>query len=143
MFTSKPPTCAGRTLALPRKDRDIRYLRPLGNSDIAKVLPDAHLGFAAYGELNEARDNVIVYPTWYTGLHHNNDAFIGNGRALDPAKYFILVPDMFTNGLSTSPSNCAPPCDGMHFPLVTPYDNVIAQHRLLTEHFAITRSATR
>ena len=36
MFTSKPPTCAGRTLALPRKDRDIRYLRPLGNSDIAK-----------------------------------------------------------------------------------------------------------
>ena len=36
MFTSKPPTCAGRTLALPRKHRDIRYLRPLGNSDIAK-----------------------------------------------------------------------------------------------------------
>ena len=36
MFTSKPPTCAGRTLALPRKDRDVRYLRPLGNSDIAK-----------------------------------------------------------------------------------------------------------
>ena len=35
MFTSKPPTCAGRTLALPRKDRDIRYLRPFGNSDIA------------------------------------------------------------------------------------------------------------
>ena len=106
-----------------------------------KVLPDAHLGFAAYGELNEARDNVIVYPTWYTGLHHNNDAFIGNGRALDPAKYFILVPDMFTNGLSTSPSSCSPPCDGMNFPLVTPYDNVIAQHRLLTEHFAVTRVA--
>ena len=38
MFTSKPPTCAGRTLALPRKDRDIRYLRPLGNSDIASFV---------------------------------------------------------------------------------------------------------
>ena len=35
MFTSEPPTCTGRTLDLPRKDRDIRYLRPLGNSDIA------------------------------------------------------------------------------------------------------------
>ena len=35
MFTSKRPTCAGRTLDLPRKDRDIRYLRSLGNSDIA------------------------------------------------------------------------------------------------------------
>ena len=41
MFTSKPPTCAGRTLALPRKDRDIRYLRPLGNSDIAEEQADA------------------------------------------------------------------------------------------------------
>ena len=40
MFTSKPPTCAGRTLALPRKDRDIRYLRPLGNSDIAEIRCD-------------------------------------------------------------------------------------------------------
>lgn len=104
-----------------------------------KVLPSAHLGFAAYGELNEARDNVIVYPTWYTGTHHNNAALIGDGKALDPAKYFIVVPDMFTNGLSTSPSNCSPPFDGMNFPLVTPYDNVIAQHRLLTEHFAVTR----
>ena len=38
MFTSKRPTCAGRTLDLPRKDRDIRYLRPLGNSDIANFI---------------------------------------------------------------------------------------------------------
>jgi homoserine O-acetyltransferase len=106
-----------------------------------QVLPDAHLGFAAYGELNEARDNAIIYPTWYTGTHHNNDPFIGTGKALDPAKYFIVVPDMFTNGLSTSPSNCAPPCDGMNFPLVTPYDNVAAQHRLLTEHFGVARVA--
>ena len=75
-------------------------------------MPNAHLGFAAYGELNEAKDNVIVYPTWYTGLHHNNGAFIGSGKALDPSKYFIVVPDMFTNGLSTSPSNCSPPFDG-------------------------------
>ncbi len=36
MFTSKPPTCTGRTLDLSRKDSDIRYLRHLGNSDIAK-----------------------------------------------------------------------------------------------------------
>ena len=31
----KPPSCTGRTLDLPRKDRNIKYLRPLGNSDIA------------------------------------------------------------------------------------------------------------
>ena len=103
-----------------------------------KVLPDAHLSYAAHGTLNEARDNVIVYPTWYTGRHQGAEPYIGPGKALDPDRYFIVVPDMFTNGLSTSPSNCAAPCDGMNFPLVTPYDNVIAQHRLLTEHLGVT-----
>jgi homoserine O-acetyltransferase len=103
-----------------------------------KVLPRAHLSFAAHGALNATRDNVIVYPTWYTGRHSANAPFIGKGKALDPERYFIVVPDMFTNGLSTSPSNCAPPFSGMNFPLVTPYDNVIAQHRLLTEHFGVT-----
>ena len=103
-----------------------------------KVLPRAHLGFAAYGALNARRDNVIVYPTWYSGRHQANAPFIGSGKALDPERYFIVVPDMFTNGLSTSPSNCAAPLAGMNFPLVTPYDNVIAQHRLLTEHFGVT-----
>ena len=37
MFASKPPTCTGRTLDLSRKDSDIRYLRHLGNSDIARL----------------------------------------------------------------------------------------------------------
>ena len=54
MFTSKPPTCAGRTLALPRKDRDIRYLRPLGNSDIAIVLShDLHFLKRIWDRLQE------------------------------------------------------------------------------------------
>jgi homoserine O-acetyltransferase len=102
------------------------------------VLADAHLGFAAYGALNAARDNVIVYPTWYLGRHQATAPYIGTGKALDPDNYFIVVPDMFTNGLSTSPSNCAPPFAGMDFPLVTAYDNVNAQYRLLTEHFGAT-----
>ena len=36
MFASTPSTCTRRTLDLPRKDWDIRYLRYLGNSDIAR-----------------------------------------------------------------------------------------------------------
>ena len=102
-----------------------------------KVLPGAHIGYASWGTLNAAGDNAIVYPTWYTGRHDSNAPFIGRGKALDPDRYFIVVPDMFTNGLSTSPSNCAAPYSGMDFPLVTPYDNVAAQYRLLTEHFGV------
>ena len=36
MFASTPSTCTRRTLDLPLKDWDIRYLRYLGNSDIAQ-----------------------------------------------------------------------------------------------------------
>ncbi len=38
-------------------------------------------------------------------------------------------------GLSSSPSNTAPPQDRAHFPLVSVLDNVRAQHRLVTERF--------
>ena len=103
-----------------------------------KVLPEAFLGFATHGSLNSARDNVIVYPTWYLGQHSGAEPYIGSGKALDPERYFIVVPDMFTNGLSSSPSNCSPPLNGINFPLVTPFDNVVAQYKLLTEHFAVT-----
>ena len=57
--------------------------------------------------------------------------------ALDPAKYFIIIPNMLGNGLSSSPSNTPEPYNGPRFPLVTAYDNVRAQHRLVTEKFGI------
>ena len=38
MFTSTPPICTGRALELSRKDSNIRYLRHLGNSDIAEKI---------------------------------------------------------------------------------------------------------
>jgi len=102
------------------------------------ILPDAFLGYATHGTLNDSRDNVIVYPTWYTGNHNGAEPYIGPGKALDPDHYFIVVPDMFTNGFSTSPSNCPAPLNGTNFPLVTPFDNVVAQHQLLTEQFGVT-----
>ena len=102
------------------------------------VLPDAFLGYATYGSLNDDRDNVVVFPTWYTGTHHGVAPYIAPGNALDPEKYFIVVPDMFTNGYSTSPSNAAASCSGLQFPLVTAYDNVTAQRRMLEEHFQVS-----
>jgi homoserine O-acetyltransferase len=64
---------------------------------------------------------------------------IGPGRALDPARYFIIVPNMFGNGLSSSPSNTPPPFDRAAFPDVNLYDNVTCQHRLVTQHLGIDR----
>lgn len=105
------------------------------------TLRSAVLAYKTYGTLNAARDNAIVYPTWYSGQHYENEWLIGPGKALDPEKYFIIIPNMFGNGLSTSPSNALPPCGGGRFPGVTLWDNVRQQHRLVTEKFGIERLA--
>jgi homoserine O-acetyltransferase/O-succinyltransferase len=103
------------------------------------TLPQAKLAYKTYGELNAARDNVIVMPTFYGGQHAENEMALAAWRSLDPKKYFIVVPNMFANGLSSSPSNTAPPFDRAVFPNVTVYDNVVCQHRLLTERLQIKR----
>jgi homoserine O-acetyltransferase len=103
------------------------------------TLRDARLAYKTYGTLNEAKDNTIVYPTWYSGRHWENEWLIGDGMALDPGRYFIIVPNMLGNGLSSSPSNTPPPYDKARFPDVRVLDNVRAQHTLVTEHFGIQR----
>lgn len=103
------------------------------------TLRDAKLAYKTFGTLSATKDNVIVYPTWYSGQHYDNEWLIGAGMALDPARYFIIIPNMFGNGLSSSPSNTPPPYDKARFPHVTIYDNVRAQYRLVTEQFGIER----
>jgi homoserine O-acetyltransferase len=105
------------------------------------TLRDAQLAYKTYGDLNRDRSNAIVYPTWYSGQHPDNEWLIGEGMALDPAKYFIIVPNMLGNGLSSSPSNTPPPYDRARFPHITVLDNVNVQHRLVTEQFGIEQLA--
>lgn len=103
------------------------------------TLRPGKLAYKTYGDLASDRSNAIVYPTWYSGRHWENEWLIGPGMALDPSRYFIIVPNMLGNGLSSSPSNTPPPYDRARFPHVTMYDNVRAQHRLVTEHFGLER----
>lgn len=102
--------------------------------ELGGVIRDAELGWQTHGTLNAARDNVIVYPCSYSATHDDLAWLIGPDLVLDPEEWFIVVPDMFSNGLSSSPSNRD------DYPAaVTMADNVRAQHRLLTEFFGVTR----
>jgi homoserine O-acetyltransferase len=101
------------------------------------TLRDARLAYKTYGELNRARDNAVLMPTFFGGQHADTELMMAPGRALDPARFYIIVPNVLGNGLSSSPSNSPAPLDGPSFPPVTVYDNVRCQHRLVTEHLGI------
>lgn len=105
------------------------------------TLPGAFLAYKTYGRLNDKKDNVIIYPTGFGDQHTQNEWLIGEGMALDPREYFIIVPNLLGNGLSSSPSNTPPPFDRANFPQVTIYDNITFQHRLVTEKFGIQKIA--
>jgi len=113
----------------------------LGDFDFesGETLPDARIAYTTYGELDAARANVIVFPTWFGGTHADLEWLIGDGNALDTTRFFVVVPSMFANGLSSSPSNTPSPFDRGRFPKVTIRDNVRAQHRLLRERFDVQR----
>lgn len=109
------------------------------------IIRDAQLGWATHGTINTARDNVIVYPCSYGATHDDLAWLIGPGGVLDPDRWFIVIPDMFGNGISSSPGRRAghddEPDDPDYPSLVTMADNVHAQHRLLTERFGVTEVA--
>lgn len=99
-------------------------------------LPSARLSWKTHGTLSPARDNVIVYPTSYGARHPDLEWLIGPDKILDPEHWFIVIPDMFGNGLSSSPSNTP------DYPtLVTVYDNVQVQRHALKALFGIDRIA--
>lgn len=97
-----------------------------------ETLPGAFISWKTYGTLSPQRDNVVLYPTSYSARHPDLEWLIGPDGVLDPTRWFIVIPDMFGNGLSSSPSNTP------DYPtLVTAWDNVHAQRRLLNEQFGI------
>ncbi len=103
------------------------------------VLPSASLAFRTYGSLNASKDNVVLNPTWYGGVGTDNEWLFGPGRALDTNKYFIVVPEMFGNGVSSSPSNHPTLRTWDTFPNVSIRDNVRMQERLLREVVGVGR----
>ena len=84
-------------------------------------LEGAKLAYVTRGTLSPSGDNAVLFPTYYTGTHRENLAMIGAGRALDPARHFIVIVNLLGNGESSSPSNYP------NFPAPSLFDNVVLQ----------------
>ncbi|PYI26996.1 homoserine acetyltransferase family protein [Aspergillus indologenus CBS 114.80] len=106
----------------------------LGDWDLqsGEKLVDAYIAFKTFGD---PKSPAIVYPSWFSGQISDNFWLIGEDKTLNPNEYYIIIPALFGNGQSTSPSNY--PIQGP-FPKCSIYDNVRAQHMLVTQHLGIT-----
>ena len=94
-------------------------------------LPGAWIAYKTFGD---PKSPAVLYPSWYSGTIADNEWLIGEDKTLNPKKYFIIITALFGNGQSISPSNSSI----SPFPDVTFYDNVRAQHTLLTQKLSIT-----
>lgn len=103
------------------------------------VLPDA---ITAYQTFGDSKNPCIVFPTCYGGKLDNTgllgqEYMIGEDKALQPSKYFIVTFALFSNGESSSSSNTPAPYNGPYFPAVSYEDNIRAQYTVLTKVLGI------
>ena len=104
-----------------------------------ETLPAARLVYRTLGTLSPARDNVVLIPSWYSGTDREAElCMVGAGRAIDPARHFIVLTNLLSGGVSSSPSNTPAPYEAGRFPRVTLHDNVRLQ-RLLLDSLGIER----
>lgn len=107
------------------------------------VLPELQIAYHTYGTLNHSRSNVI----WIChALTANSDVadwwkgFIGPGRAIDPARHFIICANILGSCYGSSGPLSINPATGKPyfsaFPQVTVRDMVQA-HVLLRQHLGI------
>lgn len=100
------------------------------------------LAYATFGRLAPDKSNVILFPTWFSGTSKIlEQVYIGPDRALDPARYFIILINQIGNGLSSAPSNEPQPFNGPRFPRATIGDDVRAQRLFLQRRYGIERLA--
>lgn len=120
-----------------------------------ETISEVKVGWEAYGQLNAAKDNVILITHFFSGNSHAAgkytpddpqpgywDAIIGPGKAIDTNKYYVISSDTLVNAfpnlpsvVTTGPASINPKTNkpyGLDFPVVTIRDFVNVQHALLT-----------
>lgn len=119
-----------------------------------ETIRDVKVGWEAYGELNDAKDNVVLITHFFSGNSHAAgkytaddpqpgywDAIIGPGKAIDTNKYYVISVDSLVNAypnlptvVTTGPASINPETGkpyGLDFPVVTIRDFVNVQKAVL------------
>ncbi len=103
------------------------------------AIEECRVAYRTYGRLSPARDNAVVFTTWFLGRTGDLLGFYigGPDRLVDTTRYYVVAIDAFGDGQSASPSTSSRQ-HGASFPHFTMRDLVAVQHRLLTETLALS-----
>ena len=110
-----------------------------------EVLPEVDIVYDTFGELNEAKDNVIWVCHALTANSNVADWWphtVEEGRFLDPARYFIICANFLGSHYGTTSPLSVNPATGekyyYDFPRITVRD-MVRCHQLLARHLGIER----
>lgn len=110
--------------------RNFKYNGPF-ELEAGGVFESVQLAYHCYGELNEAKNNVVVVCHAFSASSDVSDwwpGLFGKNELLDPSKYFIICPNIIGSPYgSTCPFNIDPISNQAYlrnFPLVTVRDMV-------------------
>jgi homoserine O-acetyltransferase len=120
-------------LALPALSQQQQFAN-LGDFRLesGETLRDCRIGYRIFGQLNADKSNIILFPTWAGGTTEQLMSSVGPGKLADSSKYYVILVDALSNGVSSSPSNSALQ-PHMHFPKISAADMVNTEHELLTK----------
>ncbi|KAH0827894.1 alpha beta hydrolase fold protein [Lanmaoa asiatica] len=96
------------------------------------IIPDAVTAYCTYGD---PKNPCIVFPTCYGGKLDSQEYLVGEGKVLDPRKYYVVTFALFSNGEPIQPA----PYNGPYFPAVSYEDNIRAQYTVLTQKLGIQK----
>jgi len=96
-----------------------------------RIIEDCKIGYRTVGKLNIDSSNVILWPSWFDGTSENIVKPYNLPKWIDSTRFYIIVVDALTDGISSSPSNT------VDFPEVTIRDMVNSQYELLVNYLNI------
>jgi homoserine O-acetyltransferase len=126
-----------------------------------KTIRNVRVGYETYGKLNDAGDNAIFIPHFFSGTSHAAgkykpgdaaagywDPIIGAGRPIDTDKYFVISADALANlntrdpnVTTTGPASVDPGTGrpyGMTFPVVSMRDSARV-HKALVDSLGVKK----
>ena len=126
-----------------------------------KTIRNVRVGYETYGKLNDAGDNAIFIPHFFSGTSHAAgkykpgdaaagywDPIIGAGRPIDTEKYFVISADALANlntrdpnVTTTGPASVDPDTGkpyGMTFPVVSMRDSARV-HKALVDSLGVKK----